>query len=744
MAQEEFESLKGTIESIIFRNEENGYTVLELDNDKELITVVGTMGEVNEGDQIKVTGSYTSHHSFGMQFQAQTWEINRPEGAYAIQKYLSNGSIKGIGPILAKRIVDKFGDKTLHILENEPEKLTQVKGVSPAKAEKIEEEFKRVFGMRTVMIMLAGYDISSTASIRAWKKFGSLTADLIKENPYILCIDAIGVPFLSADKIRINMDMNDDVECRLNAGILYMLQKQQWEGHSCLPIQFLIQETSKMLGVTEDKLFNIIDKLEDRDSLIIQQINGEQFVYLPSCFKAETYIATRIGMTMRSMPNTGLSFEKQIDQLEEQNGLSYASLQRKAINLALTSPIMILTGGPGTGKTTTLNAIITLFKDQGNNVSIVAPTGRAAKRISELTGFAAKTIHRLLGVEYSEDHEQSFVHNEKKLLPCDVIIVDELSMVDTLVFESLLRALKMSCIIVLVGDNDQLPPVGIGNVLKDLIDSRCVPTVELAEIFRQAAESLIVTNAHRIIEGSMPDFSRKDKDCDFFILQSNSQTMTAEKVLGLYKERLPKAYGFSPFDNIQILCPTKISGVGTVELNKLIQQEINPFNGENMEIKHGNRIFRVGDKVMQTKNNYDITWKRENAPSNEKTGTGIFNGDIGKIIYIDKAAGVMQIAFDDRIADYMFEQLNEIELAYAITVHKSQGSEFDAVILPLNGRGGRLYYRNLLYTAVTRAKKLMIIVGPINAIEQMLSNTFTTHKYTNLSYFLKSEIDTIE
>ena len=741
MAQNDLENLSGTVESIIFRNEENGYSVLELDSGDELITVVGNMAEIGEGDKVSFKGQYTSHRSFGLQFKVESYEISRPEGASAILKYLSSGAVKGIGPIIAKRIVDEFGDETLDILEKNPELLTNIKGISPKKAKGIEEEYKRVFGMRTVMLLLSRFDINASAGIRAWKKFGSLTSDLIKENPFVLCIDAIGVSFANADKIRISMDMEDDAPCRLRAGILYTLQGQQWEGHSCLPMDLLVGMTSKTLGVPEKDLMGVVYDLEGRETVVIESVDGTDYIYLPICYKAETYIASRIGLTLRSIPNSGKNANREIKSLENKDGIKYAKLQKKAINLAMSSPIMILTGGPGTGKTTTLNAIISLLKSHGNSVSIVAPTGRAAQRISELTGYKAQTIHRLLGVEFGEDHTQNFVHNETKLLPCDVIIVDELSMVDTLVFEGLLRALKMSCKIVLVGDIDQLPPVGIGNVLKDLVDSGCIPTVKLNEIFRQAAESLIVTNAHAIIEGKMPDFSRRDKDCDFFMVGASSQTVIAEKVLGLYKDRLPNAYGFSPLDDIQILCPTRISSIGTVELNKLIQAEINPFSGEKNEISHGNRVFRVGDKVMQIKNNYDIVWKRDVGKSDDSAGAGIFNGDIGQIKYIDKLAGIMQIVFDDKIADYLFEQLGEIEHAFAITVHKSQGSEFDAVILPLNERGGRLYYRNLLYTAVTRAKKLMIIVGSMRAVEQMILNTFTTLKYTNLRYFIEKETE---
>ena len=741
---ENIESLKGTVESIIFRNEENGYTVLELDSGEELVTVVGNMAEVGEGDNVLFSGCYTSHRSFGTQFQAESWEISRPEGSHAIEKYLSGGSIRGIGPVLARRIVDEFGDKTLDILENNPGRLTKVKGISPKKAKVIEEEFKRVFGMRTVMIFLAAFDIPASVGIKAWKKFGSLTNDLINENPFVLCIDAIGLSFEIADKIRVSLGMENDVACRLYAGILYILQSRQWAGHSCLPMDLLVNMTGELLSVLPKNLVQSVEELENRESVVTEMINGTEYVYLPTCYKAETYIASRIGLTLRSVPNAKKSYNKEIKQLEDQSGISYAGLQKEAINLALNSPITILTGGPGTGKTTTLNAIISIFKEMGSKVAIVAPTGRAAQRISELTGYEAKTIHRLLGVEFGDDHVQSFVHNETKLLSCDVIIVDELSMVDTLVFEGLMRALSMSCKIVLVGDTDQLPPVGIGNVLKDLVDSNCVPTVKLTEIFRQAAESLIVTNAHAIIDGEMPDISRRDKDCDFFLLRAGSQAAVAQTVLGLYKERLPSAYGFSPLENIQILCPTRISGIGTVELNKLIQGEVNPFISEQSQVKYGGKLFRVGDKVMQTKNNYDIVWKRENAAPDDKSGAGIFNGDIGRIIYIDKMAGIMQISFDDKIAGYTFEQLSEIEHAYAITVHKSQGSEFDAVILPLSERGGRLYYRNLLYTAVTRAKKLMIIVGSLRAVEQMILNTYTTMKYTNLCYFLRRETEMIK
>ena len=737
MAEEKLITLKGTIECVIFHNTENGYTVMEMDSGDELVTVVGNMGEVNEGDQIKVMGNYISHHTFGMQFNAVSWEVSIPEGAAAIERYLASGAVKGIGPILAKKIVGVFGDKTLTIIEEKPELLTEVKGISPAKASKIAEEFMRVFGMRQVMVFLAGFNIPVSAGVNAWKAYGSLAVDVVKANPFALCTDGIGVNFNAADEVRRQLGIADEALCRLNAGILYFLQTQQWEGHSCYPTRLLIPETAEMLDVPKEKVEQAANQLLERESLVSLSREGAEFFYLPDAFKAEEYIATRISLILRSVPNNETQWDKHIAGLEIENGIEYASLQKKAINLALSSPIMVLTGGPGTGKTTTLNAIIELFQRQGDKVSIVAPTGRAAKRISELTGHGAKTIHRLLGVEYGDDHVRQFIHNEKNLLTCDVVVVDELSMVDTLLFESLLRALRMSCKIILVGDSDQLPPVGMGNVLKDLVTSERIPSVKLTEIFRQAAESLIVTNAHAVIEGTMPDLKRRDGD--FFFLPAASQNETASLVLALCSQRLPKAYKYSPMWDIQVLCPNKMGGVGTVALNGGLQAKLNPYKGDDMEIKRGSVIYRVGDKVMQTKNNYEIVWKREGVSGDEANGTGVFNGDIGLITFMDKSAGVLRIDFDGRVAEYLFEQLSEIDLAYAITVHKSQGSEFEAVILPLSNWGGRLYYRNLLYTAVTRAKRLMIIVGDHQAVRQMVENTMNTQKYTNLSWLIQRE-----
>ncbi|MDR2655616.1 MAG: ATP-dependent RecD-like DNA helicase [Oscillospiraceae bacterium] len=742
MADESLITVEGTVDAVIFSNPENGYTVLDLDDGENLITVVGSMAEISEGDRIKATGSYSSHASFGTQFKALTVEVRLPEGAAAIERYLACGAIRGIGVAMAKKIVRAFGDKTMEIIEKQPEQLATIRGISMEKAMLIRQEFNKVFGMRPLMIFAAQNEIPASYAIKAWKIYGSMALELIKADPFTLCSGGVSLPFANADALRRRLLIDDRAPCRIEAGLVHTLKKSQLEGHSCYPRELLERETAELLNVEPVIIRLSLRELAGRELLWLEENSGESLVYLENTLSAERYIAGRLALMLKSVPDLCLNWDRHIKQLEDKSGIQYADLQKKAVAMAMNLPVMILTGGPGTGKTTTLNAIIRLCKSMGEKVSVAAPTGRAAKRVSELTGCEARTIHRLLGVGFDENEEQKFIHDEKNLLNCDVLIIDETSMLDCLLFESLLKALRLSCRLVIVGDDDQLPPVGIGSVLRDMISSGCIGTVKLTQIFRQGAESLIVTNAHAIISGKMPELKRRDGD--FFFLYSPSREDTIKTVLQLCSERLPRAYSYSPLWDIQVLSPMRVGGLGSAELNRRLQAQLNPPGDDTEkkpEIKYGGIIFRLGDKVMQTKNNYNIEWLREGAsPEEDENGSGIFNGDIGSIIFIDKKSGALKIAFDDRVAEYGFEQLGELELAYAVTVHKSQGSEFEAVIMPLAYSGGRTYYRSLLYTAVTRAKKLMILVGQPESVRLMVENVNSNFKYTCLSKFIRREM----
>ncbi len=725
--------IEGTVESVLFCNEQNGYIVLDLDTGSDYITVVGELGTIEEGEELRLTGKYVNHPKFGAQFRAETCERKLPATESAILKYLSSGVIKGIGPTLAKRLVDEFGEKTLDVIENFPEKLTAVKGMSAKKAEEIAQEFKRIFGVRSLMIFLAGYGVSPSTAVYAWKRWGQFAVEMIKSNPYILCGPGVELDFAKAEEMAEKLEIPKDSPGRIRAGIIYILTHNAFNGHTCLPLGKLKETSLKLLSVDESVFDDNISDAADDEVIIIYNKNGRDFVFLAEFYRAEQYISTRLSVMNDCFKDTGTNYRKLIDIEEKTKIITYAEKQREAIALALSKGFLILTGGPGTGKTTTLKAIISLYEQRGMNVMITAPTGRAAKRIADLTGYPAKTIHRLLEVMYDNSGQLKFKHNEQNPVSCDVMIIDEMSMVDTLLFESLLRALKLSCRLIMVGDSDQLPSVGAGNILKDMIDSGRLTVVALNEIFRQARQSCIVTNAHKIVNGEEPDLSRKDSD--FFFMQRLNAEEAALTVTELCVQRLPDAYGYSPTDDIQILCPSRKGILGSVEMNKVLQQRINPPRKELAEVKGMLFTFRDGDKVMQTKNNYDIVWSKDG-----ENGTGIFNGDIGTIIKVKRSEGTVVIDFEGRIAEYPFEMMEQIELAYAITVHKSQGSEFTTVIIPLLGGFEKLYYRNLLYTAVTRAKKMLVIVGSKSIVLKMVNNDRRTLRYTCLKDMIEKEL----
>lgn len=734
MDKKDYESLEGSVEGIIYRNMENGFTVLELSHEEELITVVGEMADIAEGEELKLMGYYTTHPTFGHQFKACICERTLPSTANAIYKYLASGAVKGIGPKTARKIVDAFGDDTIHILEETPQRLLDIKGFTPKKVEKITEDFKRIFGIRALMLFLSKYEVTPAESVRIWKSWGHLSVDMIKENPFVLCTESIGVEFERADNIREDLSYPEEFTARIKSGIEYVLKHNISNGHTCLPLEKVLSAAQGLVDVDHDRIQDELERMLEEEELHAETFGGRTFLFLPYMYTAETYIAGRVRMILDYMPDNGTVWDAEIDTLETLQGLRYASLQREAISKAMSNGLLVMTGGPGTGKTTTLNAMIELFEQQACKVAITAPTGRAAKRIAELTGKEAKTIHRLLEVDFSADTGPKFKRGEKNPLDCDVVIVDELSMVDVQLFESLLRAMTISCKLVLVGDSDQLPSVGAGNLLKDLIDSGAVPYIELTQIFRQAAKSLIVTNAHAIVHGELPDIVRRDSD--FFFMRSFGSERTAQTVVDLVKTRLPQRYQLNSMWDIQVLTPSRISELGTFELNRRLQQELNPKADGKREIKYMSVVFRENDKVMHIRNNYDITWKKDDG----EQGTGVFNGDIGVIEAIEHTTQSVRIRYEDRVAQYTFDMLGEIEHAYAVTVHKSQGSEFDAVVLPLLDRPNRLYFRNLLYTAVTRAKKLLVVLGNPNTLAYMVHNHKKTLRYTGLKHFIHREM----
>ncbi len=725
--------LEGVVDTVTYCNPENGYIVLDLDVNGDYVTVVGELGNIEEGEELIVSGAYTKHAKYGMQFRASYCQRKMPATTNAILKYLSSGALKGIGKTLASRIVEEFGNKSLDIIENEPEQLVKVKGITASKAEEISMDFKRVFGMRALMIFLAQYGIQPSAAVSAWKKWGQYAVEIIKENPYMLCENGIDLEFDKAEAMAKKIGFPLDGEARISAGITYILVNNTFSGHTCLPCDRLKQTALKLLEIDGELFDKCLEKMCADGDLVRYGKDGRDFIYLDEYFTAEEYITGRLAVMSHSLKDTGYDYTKLIDIEEKTKIITYAEQQRKAIALALSQGFMILTGGPGTGKTTTLKAIISLYEQRGLKVMIAAPTGKAAKRISDLTGYEAKTIHRMLEVAFDGGGKLKFKHNENNPVSCDVMIVDEMSMVDTLLFEALLRALKLSCRLIMVGDSDQLPSVGAGNVLKDMIDCGLLPVVKLTEIFRQAQQSCIITNAHKIVNGEQPDLSRSDND--FFFMQRLDYESASDTVIDLAVNRLPAAYGFSPAEDIQVLCPSRKGALGVVEMNKLLQTEINPPKKDNPDIKGILYNFRTDDKVMQVKNNYDIEWTK-----GIEKGTGIFNGDIGIIIKTVKAESKVFIDFDGRVAEYTYEMLDQLELAYAISVHKSQGSEFNAVIIPLLGGFEKLYYRNLLYTAVTRAKKLLIIVGSRRAVEQMVNNDRRTLRYSCLKHMLEREL----
>ena len=728
---EQLFELTGSVETIIYRNDENGYTVLELEGEESMITATGTMPLVSVGETVKLYGVFKNHPSYGEQFVVSAFERAMPENMDGILKYLSSGAIKGIGPATARRMVLEFGEDTLAVLENEPERVAKLKGISLNKANEISEQLKRVVGIRELMIYLANYSISPNAAVRIWKRLGNNAIPMIEENPYILCEEGLGISFETADMIALAHHEPKDSRVRVRAALAHVLSHNRLNGHTCLPAEKLLPTTAQMLEVDPAACEAALREMINDNSLVEDTLEGKEFIFLPSLYDSEQYVAARIKMLMRFPAMVIGGVEEKIRHIEEHDQIEYAELQKKAIGEALTKGLLILTGGPGTGKTTTLNAIIRLLRESGQKVMLCAPTGRAAQRMTAVTGVEAKTIHRLLEVSYDIDDKPAFKKNERNLLNCDALIIDEVSMVDSQLLESVMRALPLSCRLILVGDSNQLPSVGAGNVLHDLITSGEIPVVTLTEIFRQSMKSLIVMNAHRIINGEMPDLSKRDND--FFFMHSPSFEDIAYTIGDLCNRRLKNTYGYNMLENIQVLSPTKKTMLGTYELNNRLQALVNPKPSRGVKV--GYYTLYEGDKVMQSKNNYNILWTKEDG----EVGEGVFNGDIGVMVEVNTAAKLYKVRFDDKVATYDADSISELELAYACTVHKSQGNEFDCVIMPMFRGAPQLMYRNLLYTAVTRAKKMLIIVGNEQALKYMVDNNRRQLRYSGLNTFLTRE-----
>lgn len=731
MAEKKLESIKGTVEEITFYNQDNGYTVMEISCGNEAVTVVGNFSQLAVGSQIEASGEWTVHPSYGRQFKADSLTETLPQDAAGILRYLSSGIIKGVGRATAEKIVNAFGSESFDVIEKDVDRLSSIKGISKPAARKIQRSFIEKFASRQTIEDLKQKGLTHKEAFDAYNFFHENAVEVFDDNPYDFVAAGI-YDFDRAEEITEEFDEPVSPGLRAQSLVEHIVDHNISNGHTCLPRDSVVRTAKAYLSCSDDVAQIAVDDAVEYHRLITEDIDGRQFLFTPSAYNAEKDIADRIKVFVNYPPQESEISGAEIYAFEKANDIEFDAKQRKAIEIAVNKGSLILTGGPGTGKTTTVKGIITLMQNRGLDVALAAPTGRAAKRMTELTGCEAKTVHRLLEVEYKDGSDKPvFVHNHKNPLDVDAVIVDELSMVDIFLFDALLDALPLRARLIMVGDKDQLPPVGAGNVLSDMIKSGLIPVVELDKIFRQAMQSLIVTNAHRVVKGEMPVTTDNGVDSDFFMMHETVPISACRKIVDLVTRRLPAAYSMDPVSDLQVLCPSKIGETGSQNINIMLQKQLNPPKRGKNEIVSRGYILREGDKVMQIKNNYDIPWFKS-----DDNGMGVFNGDIGILTRIDRAADIINVKFDDREAMYSVENVGELELAYAMTVHKSQGSEFDGVIIPVVATPQKLAYRNLFYTAVTRAKKLIVLVGTESNVRAMVENDKKSRRYSALLHFL--------
>ncbi len=732
---EELEVLQGAVSAVVYQNYDNGYAVLRLNCGAGVtVTVVGTIPMPVVGERLMVTGKWSNHSSFGRQFEAEFLDRMLPQTTLEIQSYLSSRAIKGIGPVMAARIVEYFGEQTLLVLEREPERLAQVPGISLEKARAFGAEFRLQSGMRQLMEFFALHHLPTELAVRAYKLYGEQTVELLYEDPYLLMDKGLDAPFSAVDRFAIELGVAGDDPRRIEAGTLFELSYNLGAGHTFLPREKLTAATAQLLTVDPASVSEGINRLHEGERLVCQTLANIEIVYLPHLHEAEVISSYRLLKMAQWTHPEPEELDRLMATVEQESSVRYSDQQRQAIRAAATSGVLLITGGPGTGKTTIVNGILSLLGHMQLRCVLAAPTGRAAKRLTEVTGEDASTIHRLLeaGIDPATG-QMVFGRDEDLPLRADAVIVDEMSMVDVQLLHSLLLAIPMNKRLILVGDPDQLPPVGPGFPFGDMLRSNMLPTVRLTDIFRQARESLIVMNAHRINSGEMPELRRVDRD--FFFMRRNSEEALTQLICDLCSTRLPKNMGI-PADQIQVLSPTRKGPAGTVYLNKLLQKVLNPPDPSKKERQYGDFSFREGDRVMQIRNNYDIMWKKSDGSA---VGTGVFNGDVGTILSIDPHAECMTVLFDDREAEYDFSMLSELEPAYAMTVHKSQGSEYRAVILAAWNGSPYLLSRSVLYTAVTRARELLIIAGKEDVVMTMTANAKRNRRYTGLKLRLQGK-----
>ena len=730
------EKLAGYVEHIIYRNADNGYTVLNLVSGEEEITCVGIFSAIAEGENIEASGDYTDHPTYGKQFKVESFEEKAPEDEEAIERYLGSGAIRGIGLALAARIVRRFKADTFRIIEEEPERLAEVKGISERKAMEIADQVNEKRDLRQAMIFLQQYGITMNLAVKVYQQYGQEVYGIIRENPYRLADDIEGVGFRTADEIAVRVGIRMDSDFRIRSGILYVLLQASTEGHTYLPEEELTRRTGQLLEVGEEQIEKQYMDLAIERKIIMKQGENQTQIYAASFYYMEANTATMLKQLNVSYDVPDLEIEERVRRIEKQTGMELDEHQMTAVKEAVRNGLLIITGGPGTGKTTTINTIIKYFEMEGLDIFLAAPTGRAAKRMSETTGFEARTIHRMLELNGGVDGAAGFERNEQNPLETDVVIIDEMSMVDISLMHALLKAVAVGTRLILVGDVNQLPSVGPGSVLRDIIRSHECNVVMLTKIFRQASTSDIIVNAHKINQGE--EVTLDNKSMDFFFLKRYDADVIISVVLQLIKQKLPKFVDATPYD-IQVLTPMRKGLLGVERLNGILQRYLNPPSPQKREKEHGDILFREGDKIMQTRNNYQLEWEiRTKYGLSVDKGTGVFNGDMGIVREINDFAETMTVEFDEgRMVEYPYKLLDELELAYAITIHKSQGSEYPAVVIPLLSGPSMLMNRNLLYTAVTRARKCVTLVGNEVTFAQMVQNTSQQKRYSGLCDRLK-------